>query len=857
MSNYTHKWLHLIDGNGDLVHPAAITRYLGQCLGAEPKTLPRVADIIAAEEASSGPVVIPSVPVLKKRACDYRMVGVFGGQSSGKSTLLNHLFATEFDVMNSDEGRSQTTKGCFMSKAKCPEALASESGKGLFVMDFEGTDGVERGENQSFEKQLSLFALSVADTLMLNMWTNEVGRFNAANLSLLQTVFEVNLQLNANAARGAAGSASASPDEKPTLLFILRDHVDGSLEKLGNVVLKSLDTIWDRISKPALFADSPLSDHFHVRFASLPHYTLQKEEFHQAVKDLRRWFIDETHEKYLYRHVHKGNFRSIPLDGVPQYLDSCWTSIKANKDLDIPSQREMLARLRCGELAEHLLAAHNEAMDAALGKVKDGNFIPQVSRWAGDLEEKAVDEFDKETKHYADAIVEEQRADLAAELAKASEAVILAQCAALADALVRTCDGSVQRVIDSALTSALPRLGREWFEKIQRAREESLARSKKEGLSADAALKAAEKAQAEIRAARAVTKFWGFVSAEIAQVTEELRTQLQDPKEAAKKMDAGAEDDEDRAAFQCLQGDVEAQERTLRQLHRGMQARVKVRLESMTTDPSTAMLKVFEKSLATNADGTTRFTTTVSGLDKLYGPSRAAALLLLACVSVNRLDLNKNAATAAAADDGSESDAIARQRFIAKLVARWQEDAAHTEYSMGSDPKALVGRPVTAALPAREAGASDDDEEGAARAAARHQFAALVMLDAASVSRAYDMFDMKCEFHYKSERTRIESGSQSLPGWVYILLLFLGANEIWWLLVNPHMLILAGVIGWFFFANWITAQWQKFEETGPPGVVIPAQTALRTVQMHYNRHVAPLLAGAQGRTPEAAAKKTQ
>uniref|UniRef100_A0A7S1M7N2 GB1/RHD3-type G domain-containing protein n=1 Tax=Neobodo designis TaxID=312471 RepID=A0A7S1M7N2_NEODS len=838
------KWLHLIDGNGDLVHPAAIARYLGQCLGADPKTLPRVADIVAAEQDSDSPVVIPSVPVLKKRAFDYRMVGVFGGQSSGKSTLLNHLFATDFAVMDADEGRSQTTKGCFLSKARCPEATASESGQGLFIMDFEGTDGVERGENQNFEKQLSLFALSVADTLIINMWCNEVGRFNAANLSLLQTVFEVNLQLNAHTAREGAvgGSSSASPDEKPTLLFVLRDHVDGSLEKLAGVVEKSLATIWDRISKPAIFASSPLSDHFHLRFASLPHFSLQKAEFQSAVVDLRRWFVDDAHPKYLYRHVRPGNFRSIPLDGVPQYLDSCWASIKTNKDLDIPSQREMLARLRCGELAQILAADHQEAMDAALTKIKDGQFIKQVSRWAGDLEERAIAEFDKETKHYADAIVDEQRADLAAELEKASEATILAQCSALADALVRTCDGSVQRVIDSALTSALPRLGREWFEKLQAARSQP-------GDPADSQKKAAKAASA----ARQVAKFWGFVSAEVAAVTADLRKQL----ERGGGANADDADNEQSAALACLVGDTDAQERTLRQLHRGMQGRVKARLEGMTTDPSSAMLKVFERTLSTNEDGTTRFNTTITGLDKQYGPARAAALLLLACISVNRLDLNDSADAVAAADDAG-SEALERQRYIAQLVSRWQKDAGHTEFEPHTDPKALIGRPTTTALPKEAAG--DDAEETAARAAARHQFASLVALDEAAISRAYDMFDMKCDFHYKSERARIEAGTQSIPGWIYVVILFLGANEIWWLLVNPHMLILAGILAWFFFANWIKAQWQKFEETGPPAVVLPAKTALATVQLHYDRHVAPLIQGVgpgAPRTEEAIKKKTQ
>lgn len=44
------------------------------------------------------------------------VVAVFGSQSSGKSTLLNSLFGTKFDVMSSDK-RSQTTHGTFKHKS--------------------------------------------------------------------------------------------------------------------------------------------------------------------------------------------------------------------------------------------------------------------------------------------------------------------------------------------------------------------------------------------------------------------------------------------------------------------------------------------------------------------------------------------------------------------------------------------------------------------------------------------------------------------------------------------------------------------------------------------------------------------
>ena len=60
------------------------------------------------------------------------------------------------------------------------------------VMDLEGSDGRERGEDDtSFERQSALFALAVADVLLINMWAKDVGRETGAGKPLLKTIFQV------------------------------------------------------------------------------------------------------------------------------------------------------------------------------------------------------------------------------------------------------------------------------------------------------------------------------------------------------------------------------------------------------------------------------------------------------------------------------------------------------------------------------------------------------------------------------------------------------------------------------------------------------------------------------------------
>lgn len=127
---------------------------------------------------------------------NYHLISVFGSQSTGKSTLLNHLFGTEFGVMSEQE-RRQTTKGIWMSKNKKENADggATKMAENILVMDVEGTDGRERGEDQDFERKSALFALATSEVLIVNIWEHQVGLYQGANMGLLKTVFEVNLQL--------------------------------------------------------------------------------------------------------------------------------------------------------------------------------------------------------------------------------------------------------------------------------------------------------------------------------------------------------------------------------------------------------------------------------------------------------------------------------------------------------------------------------------------------------------------------------------------------------------------------------------------------------------------------------------
>ncbi|CAJ1955405.1 unnamed protein product [Sphenostylis stenocarpa] len=169
--------------------------------------------------------------VVKLAECglSYAVVSIMGPQSSGKSTLLNSLFSTNFREMDAFKGRHVfATPICLFDIALSGRCVGIEPC--TLVMDLEGTDGRERGEDDTaFEKQSALFALAISDIVLINMWCHDIGREQAANKPLLKTVFQVMMRL-------------FSP-RKTTLLFVIRDKTKTPLENLEPVLREDIQKV--------------------------------------------------------------------------------------------------------------------------------------------------------------------------------------------------------------------------------------------------------------------------------------------------------------------------------------------------------------------------------------------------------------------------------------------------------------------------------------------------------------------------------------------------------------------------------------------------------------------------------------
>eukprot|EP01083_Nonionella_stella_P020617 57183_1 len=298
----------------------------------------------------------------------YAIVSIMGPQSSGKSTILNQLFGTRFEVMDHTQGRRQVTTGIWIGS--CPKA------RDLMVLDLEGTDSAERKQNRSnFERQTSLMALTLSEVLIINMWACDIGRSTGMNVDTLRAILEANLRLFA-------------PNTKTLLLFIIREQSPDETQfgvtpaaqlkqNIQNVVL----SIWNEIDKPEHFDGVQISDLFDIDFYFMPPLVYFKQVFDDKVVDLYARFTNPSHPNYYFNtsyHLSK----CVPPEGLAQWTKQIFDAITSDESLNIPDQQKLLSAYRC----EH---AYNEScamFKQSIQPIKDEVRESYVERFGSKLE---------------------------------------------------------------------------------------------------------------------------------------------------------------------------------------------------------------------------------------------------------------------------------------------------------------------------------------------------------------------------------------------------------------------------------------------------------------------------------------
>ena len=295
--------------------------------------------------------------------------------------------------MDSSVRRGQTTKGVW---------VAADYKSKVFIIDCEGTDSKSRTEEDrgKFEHSSSLFALAMSDILIINMWTSDVGRYTASNYGVLKIVFEMNLKL------------FEQKTAKKIIIFLRDfDPSRNRKDKIESLILEDIHKIWKEIKIPEKFAGKGPENFFSFEFITLPHLIYKKDDFNKEIEDLRKR-LDKNDQNYFFNNL--SSIKNVPADGLKQYVNQIWKDILNDKDLNIPSQREMLANYRCTEIKNKILLSHDKefkdlyksSLEKNIENIKD-TFIDIKNRICTEYEKQACNYEEKVYKNFYNQLIEQ------------------------------------------------------------------------------------------------------------------------------------------------------------------------------------------------------------------------------------------------------------------------------------------------------------------------------------------------------------------------------------------------------------------------------------------------------------------
>ena len=170
---------------------------------------------------------------------------------------------------------------------------------------------------------------------------------------------------------------------------------------------------------------SKIDDYFDMAFAALPHKILQPERFVSEVAKLGTRFREGHRDakRDAVKMDDGGIFlpeyhRRIPADGFSIYAQGVWDQIVNNKDLDLPTQQELMAQFRCDEISREALVAFDETItpfeDKQATAIQSG--APEVLGGLGvamrSARMKTIKDFETEASRYHKGVFTRKKAEL-------------------------------------------------------------------------------------------------------------------------------------------------------------------------------------------------------------------------------------------------------------------------------------------------------------------------------------------------------------------------------------------------------------------------------------------------------------
>lgn len=281
------------------------------------------------------------------------------------------------------------------------------------------------------------------------------------------------------------------------LFFVIRDHIGNTpLANLQNTILQDLGKLWATISKPPGLEGSRIEDYFDFAFSALPHKILQPEKFVSEVERLGARFVagtrnNKTQSEHGVHEIDGGVFlseyhRRIPADGFSVYAEGIWDQIVNNKDLDLPTQQELLAQFRCDEISRECLVAFDEAINpleekqAEAARIGKPAVLPNLGKTGSAAREKCLKTFEVSASRYHKGVYKRKHQELEGKVDQRLKALYHGQITAIHKSGVATFSEAVSGAVKSGQKSGG---AYEFAEIVDKEKEKTLEFFKKEAQS--------------------------------------------------------------------------------------------------------------------------------------------------------------------------------------------------------------------------------------------------------------------------------------------------------------------------------------------------------------------------------------
>eukprot|EP00658_Telonema_sp_P-2_P078705 TRINITY_DN7437_c0_g1_i3.p1 TRINITY_DN7437_c0_g1~~TRINITY_DN7437_c0_g1_i3.p1 ORF type:complete len:382 (+),score=123.18 TRINITY_DN7437_c0_g1_i3:163-1308(+) len=291
------------------------------------------------------------------------------------------------------------------------------------------------------------------------------------------------------------------------------------------------------------------------------------------------------------------------------YLHNCWQAILKSKDLDIPSQREMLSRFRCKDLADEQLATFRHECEGFIERMQaKGELIHLLKDTLQANFQSRVDAYIEETKLYSPSIGKDHQDRLEAEMHHVYEDTMKVYCEVMVSDAVRNIDGEIHTIIDDCI-------------KVNIWSNEAVLATMRLPLGTATGANDNDFTDRHLRAA--VSGFWKSMEQRIRKLCDKTA----DPSKLAIF----------GRSQQLLEDDEDLREMVTGRLVVAIEDRIRKRLEGMASDASVAMQKTFEYVLNHEDSGAMKIFDSVTDLQRRFRVARIAGLVLVSCIFYYRL----------------------------------------------------------------------------------------------------------------------------------------------------------------------------------------------------------------------------